>query len=106
MTTVPDTCVQRTMSVPETFVQRTMTVPDTFVVMEEHEFISNSRLILAGDIQAKGLASTLRRGMSFMEIESVLTQLAEEGNSDSPVAARLQLHPGTVSRLTKGKSSM
>ena len=88
------------------FVQKATEIPEKFVSTGEHEFISNSRLILAGDIRAKGLASKLQKGISFKEIEAVLTQLANEGNSDSPVAARLQLHPGTVSRLVGNPNSL
>jgi hypothetical protein len=35
----------------------------------EHAFISRSRSILAGDVQAKGLASLLQQNTPFSEIE-------------------------------------
>ena len=78
-------------------------LPDTKV---EHLFISNSRSILAGDTRAKGLASHLKTGISLEEIESILTQLATQGNSDRPVAARFQSHPETASGLVGNASSL
>ena len=72
----------------------------------EHLFISNARSILAGDTRAKGPASRLKAGISLEEIESVLTQLATQGNSDRPVAARFQSHPETVAGLVGNAGSL
>ena len=72
----------------------------------EHAFISRSRSILAGDIQAKGLASLLQQDTPFLEIESILTKLATEGNSDRPVASRLQTNPANVRALVGDPDSL
>ena len=72
----------------------------------EHVFISNARSILAGDSRAKGPASQLRDGISNEEIERVLTELATAGNSDRPVAARLQTYPTNVKNLVGDSTSL
>ena len=65
----------------------------------EHPFVMSARSILRGDTQARGLASRLRPGISFEEIDDTLTALATAGNSDRPVAARLQTYPTNVEKL-------
>jgi hypothetical protein len=72
----------------------------------EHPFVMSSRSILRGDTQAKGPASRLRPGTSFTEMESILTTIATAGNSDRPVAARLQSHPSNVSKLVGDAHSL
>ena len=72
----------------------------------EHVFISNARSILAGVSPGKGLAARIRKGVSHEEIERVLTQLATAGNSDRPVAARLQSHPTNVKNLIGDANSL
>ena len=81
-------------------------LPQIGVSGAEHPFVMNSRSILRGDIQAKGLASQLRPGTSMKDMESVLTALATAGNSDRPVAARLQTHPTNVQRLVEDAHSL
>lgn len=77
--------------------------PDTHT---EHLFISTARSILAGDSQARGPASQLRRGITDKQIEDVLVHLATRGNSTMPVAARLQQFPQNVTSLVGDPSSL
>jgi hypothetical protein len=81
-------------------------LPQIGISGAEHPFVMNSRSILRGDIQAKGLASQLRPGASMEDMESVLTALATAGNSDRPVAARPQTHPTNVQRLVEVAHSL
>ena len=72
----------------------------------EHPFVMNSRSILRGDTRAKGPASRLPPGASLTEMESILTTIATAGNSDRPVAARLQSHPSNVPKLVGDAHSL
>jgi hypothetical protein len=72
----------------------------------EHIFISRARSTLAGVSLAKGPLSTLTSEVSDEYIESVLTGIASAGNSDRPVAARLQSFPENVRKLIQDDGSL
>ena len=74
--------------------------------MGEHGFITNARFVLTGDSRAKGPLRLLHHQMSDERIEATLTSLAESGNSDLPVAARLQQRPGNVADLVRDPESI
>ena len=65
----------------------------------EHPFLTRASLFLASGSQAKGLQSQLLPGTCLDDVEHILTQLAERGNSDRPVGSRIQSFPANVSAL-------
>jgi hypothetical protein len=86
--------------------QHPMNVPWTPDTEVEHIFISRARSFLAGVSPKRGLQANLVPGLPMEEVEQILQQLATEGNSASPVAERLQLHPSNVAALIQDRGSI
>ena len=72
----------------------------------EHLFITRARSVLTGGSTERGPLESLSDRMSDDYIQSVLTELAESGNSRRPVAARLQTHPERVAGLLQNPDSI
>ena len=72
----------------------------------EHIFISKARSFLAGVSPGKGLQAHLVPGLPLEEVERILQTIATEGNSDLPVAERLQRHPANVAALIQDPESI
>jgi hypothetical protein len=80
--------------------------PLHFDSLTESSFVSTARSVLTGATPGKGLAAQLVPTASDDHVQNILTRIATAGNSERPVAARLQSHPAKVRDLIRDDSSV